>query len=134
MNSVCKQFLLRIHLERYNTKYECKTPVEKRLTDKAITNFVLGVKAIAFYVLFNPLDDEKRSIFNSLASLKPDLILPDLMEKFRSSNLTLTEPQLFTSCLSALSACSRPLCNHYPEYVLEIMTSTLPGSNFKLEY
>ena len=78
---LCTFFVRRVHLERHNTKWTSKTPPEARLTDEDITAFVESQLPITFHVLYNHCDEDKRNIFNCLATLKPDLVIPRLLER-----------------------------------------------------
>jgi hypothetical protein len=102
---------------RYNKKWLPKTPEDKRLTDEDIETFVNCVKPIAFHILFSNFEEERRNIFNCLATLKPELIIPELIAKLQHASESITEPHRFTACVATLSSCSRPFVEHYPEHV-----------------
>ena len=78
---LCTFFVRRVHLERHNSKWPCRTPEESRLTDEDITRFVEALTPITFHVLYNAHDEEKRNIFNCLATLKPDIVIPKLIKR-----------------------------------------------------
>ncbi|QQP39730.1 Uncharacterized protein FKW44_013541, partial [Caligus rogercresseyi] len=113
---LCSYFVERIHIERYNSKWESKTPSDKRIVDAEIDAFVDML-----------LPTERRSILNHLATLRPHKILPMILSRFRMSVETLTEPQRFHACINALMAVTRPLVENYPLEVIQILTSLLPG-------
>ena len=48
---------------------------EAKLTDDDISNFVTSLLPIAFHILFNNYDDERKTIFNILATLRPSKTL-----------------------------------------------------------
>ena len=127
LSSLCVHFVHRVHIERYNKKWKPKTPEEKRLTDDDITRFVNIVKPIAFHILFSAYEDDKKKVFNVLSTLRPKMIIPELLEKLESATASLTEPHRFTACVSALSACARPFVENYPEYVIDTLLVLLPG-------
>ena len=89
---LCTFFTRRIHLERYNTKWPSKTPPQNRLTDDDVTNFVESLVPITFHVLYNHCDEDKRNIFHCLATLKPDLIIPRLLERMHLDVQLLNTP------------------------------------------
>lgn len=95
--------------------------------DSDITEFVEAVKPVAFQVLFSAYEDERRMVFNILATLRPKAIIPDLLKKFNSAVETLTEPHRFTACVAAVSACARPFVENYPEHVIDTLLHLLPG-------
>jgi hypothetical protein len=53
---------------------------------------VRSIKPIAFHVLFNAFEEDRKMLFNILASLRPEMIVPPLMLKLHSAFDTLTEP------------------------------------------
>ena len=110
INFLCENFLKRLHNERYNTKRTCKTPTEKRLTDSDVENFILGLKPVIFHMVFNEeFDSERHDVFNSLSTIRPDLIIPTLLKKFKNSmDTSMTEPHSFKACLATMRSCSRP--------------------------
>lgn len=120
-------FVNRVHIERYNTKWKSKTPDDKKLTDDDISNFVTSLLPISFHILYNNYEDERKTIFNILSTLRPNLILPLLLEKAFGSIETVTEPHRLTACVAALSACSRPLVQNYPMEVIRLLNVLLPG-------
>ena len=126
---LCEHFIKRLHSERYDTKRTCKTPIEKRLTDSDVENFILGLKPVIFHMVFNEeFDGERHVVFNSLSTIRPDLIIPTLIEKFKNSmDTSMTEPHRFTACLATLRSCSRPLVENYPLEVIQILKDIIPG-------
>ena len=116
-------------LERYNEKWESKTPVDKRLTDEDVEHFIKSLLPVAFHMLFNPYDEERKSVFNVLSMIRPDLIIPPLLERLQSASESLTEPHRFTACLATLSSCSRPFVEKYPLDVIRILNVIVPGIN-----
>jgi len=143
VHTLCLYFVRRVHMERHNRKWPCKTPEEFRLTDGDVGEFVMAVKPIAFHVLYSSFDDQDRKIvFNALATLRPDLIIPgepeweasklkapfiDLLGRFRMASETLTEPHRYTATVAGLYAVARPLVQHSKEDVVNVLMTTLPG-------
>jgi proteasome activator subunit 4 len=126
---LCEYFIRRLHNERYDTKRKCATPVEKRLTDSDVENFILGLKPVIFHIIFNEeFDSERHYVFNSLSTIRPDLIIPTSLEKFKNSmDTSMTEPHSFTACLATLRSCARPLVENYPLEVIQILKHIIPG-------
>ena len=129
INWLCEDFIKRLHSERYDTKRTCTTPIEKRLTDSDVENFILGLKPVIFHMIFNEeFDSERHYVFNSLSFIRPDLIIPTLLEKFKTSmDTSMTEPHRFTACLATLRSCSRPLVENYPLEVIQVLKDIIPG-------
>ena len=113
--------------ERHNLKWKSKTPPDKRLTDEDITHFVTKLLPITFHILYNSFSDDRRNVFNVLATLRPSLVIPKLIEKLNESAQTLTEPHRFRACISTVSAISRSLVENYPIEVINILNIRLPG-------
>ena len=44
-------------MERYNDKWESKTPVDKRLTDEEVEHFIKSLLPVVFHILYNPFDE-----------------------------------------------------------------------------
>lgn len=110
----------RLHLERFNEKWVSKTPEDKKLTDEQVEHLIKSLLPIVFHILYNPFEEERKGIFNGLATIRPDLIIPPLLEKLQSASESLTEPHRFTACLASLSACSRPFVENYPSEVIKV--------------
>ena len=124
---LCSFYIRRVHIERYNLKWKSKTPPDKRLTDEDITHFVTKLLPITFHILYNSFSDDRRNVFNVLATLRPHLVIPKLVEKLNESAQTLTEPHRFRACISTVSAISRSLVENYPIEVINILNILLPG-------
>ena len=129
INFLCENFIKRLHNERYDTKRTCATPIEKRLTDSDVENFILGLKPVIFHMIFNEeFDSERHYVFNNLSIIRPDLIIPTLLEKFKNSmDTSMTEPHSFKACLATMRSCSRPLVENYPLEVIQILKVIIPG-------
>ena len=128
INFLCENFIKRLHNEKYDTKRTCETPIEKRLTDSDVENFILGLKPVIFHMIFNEEYSDRHYVFNSLSAIRPDLIIPTLLEKFKNSmDTSMTEPHRFTACLAIMRSCSRPLIENYPLEVIQILKVIIPG-------
>ena len=129
MKLLCHFLIKRLHFERYNTKKGCHTPIENRLSDSNIEEFIFGLKPVIFHMMSNEkFDDERSIVFNILSTIRPDLIIPTLLEKLKNSmNMSLTEPHRLTACLATLKCCSRPLVENYPIEIIQILKDVIPG-------
>lgn len=43
----------------------------KKITDDGITDFVTSLLPISFHILFSGFDEERKVVFNNLATLRP---------------------------------------------------------------
>ena len=127
VSMLCYNYVHRVFLERHNKKYPCRIPEKSRLTDDDIDAFVHSVKPIAFHLLYNAFEDDRRMVFNILATLRPELIVPPLLEKLNSAFDTLTQPHRFTACIATVSSCSRVLVERYPAEAVDVLLMLLPG-------
>ena len=44
-------------MERYNDKWQSKTPEEKKLTDEEVEHFIKSLLPVVFHILYNPFDE-----------------------------------------------------------------------------
>ena len=44
-------------MERYNEKWECQTPIHKRLTDDEVETFIKTLIPVVFKILFSDYED-----------------------------------------------------------------------------
>ncbi len=129
-------------------------PLEShRLTEDDITNFVNCIKEYAFISIFNKSHaDEAAKACQYLSMLRPELIVPSIVEKYHivalffasslnfvsfyrhfSSIDSVTEPHRFISIMSCLTRIARQIVRQTPSYpqgqiyVLPLLMSVLPG-------
>ena len=96
--------------------------MDKRLSDSDIEEFILCLKPVIFHMMFNEkFNYSIKPVFNILSTIRPDLVIPTLLEKFKSSILSLTESHSLKACLVTLKHCSRPLVENYPMEVIQIL-------------
>ena len=127
ISSLCSHFIDRLHLERYNKKWETKIPVEVRLREKDIEDFVSAVSPIAWLVLYNNYEDEARSVFSSLALISPDTVIPRLLQQMSSSADMITEPHRLHVCIQAVSAVATSIVTNFPKRAFELLHSLVPA-------
>uniref|UniRef100_A0A1Q3F8W9 Proteasome activator complex subunit 4 n=1 Tax=Culex tarsalis TaxID=7177 RepID=A0A1Q3F8W9_CULTA len=130
-----KYFFDRLVLERYR-KHPYRKPIPEayKLTEDCITAFVESMKPVAFQAMYsriNPQDVGK--IFQHLADLRPELIIPTIIDRVYASLDSLTEPHKMTAALQSLISVSRALVSGHNGYtdgrnhVIPIFFATLPG-------
>ncbi|UJR24623.1 hypothetical protein I4U23_005997 [Adineta vaga] len=130
-----KYFVDRIHLERKAESMWNFAPLQShRLTEQDIIEFVHCVKDYAFISIFNKDYAEKGvESCQYLSLLRPELIIPMIVEKHFSSIDSITEPHRFTSIMKCLTHISRQIVQQtttYSQgqiYVLPLLMSVLPG-------
>lgn len=89
---------------------------------------------VALLAMFSRAGAYEASIaFHQLAQLKPELVIPPLLERLYSALDTVTEPHRLTAALQCLVSVIRPLVSGgvaYPEgpsHVLPLLMSCLPA-------
>lgn len=130
-----KYFENRLIRERYRTHaWKRPIPDEFKLTEKCITEFVEGFRPIAFQAIYSRVGALNVSrIFKLLAELRPELIIPGVIERVYSTLDSLTEPHKMTASLHCLVSVSRPLVAGHNGYtagrthVIPILFASLPG-------
>ncbi|KAL1501106.1 hypothetical protein ABEB36_006493 [Hypothenemus hampei] len=129
-------FVQRVHWERYeNTVWTNNVPDHFKLTDSDIDRFVNILKPCIEPAMFSRVGSQDISLALSyLSSLRPNLIIPGILDKLYSSVDSLTEPHKLTCSLQALVAVGRYMVqgkhNNYPEgptHVIPLLLALLPG-------
>ena len=126
-------FMKRVHRERHRKPcWGQKPPASALLTETDITDFVVSSKPVVFHAMWLRCLDVG-SILQSLATLRPALILPTLVQRLYAALETVTEPHKLTASLFSVVGVARCLVQHCPEYpegqthVLPLLFATLPG-------
>ena len=69
--------------ERYHKSWEPPVPENARLTNQEVTDFVNGMTTVAFLAMFSKLGTaESAAAIQSLATLRPEIIIPPLLDKY----------------------------------------------------
>lgn len=121
--------------KRYRNSWENKTPEAYRLRDEDITEFVNITLEPTLQAVYGRSSSLDISIaLQNLATLRPAIVVPPLIEKLRTSLTSLTEPHRVTAAMSAVAAVARPLLRgadlDYPEgptHVVPLLMAVLPG-------
>ncbi|CAF1048161.1 unnamed protein product [Adineta steineri] len=132
---LAEHFVERVHLERKVDSVWYFIPLEShRLTDQDITDFVNCVKEYAFISIFNKDHvEEAAKACQYLSILRPELIVPAIVQKHFSSIESINEPHRFTSIVKCLTCIVRQIVRQTSSYcqgqmyVLPLLLSVLPG-------
>ena len=135
LNKVTNLFVKRVNRERYKKPSWGFVPAKEHcISDKDITDFVETVKPAAFHSMWSKFGFlDAGFTLQNLAVLRPELVLPTLVERLSSSLDVVTEPHKLTASLHSMIGVGRPLVTFskfYPEgqgHVLPLLFSTLPG-------
>lgn len=115
--------------------WENQTPQDYRLRDEDITEFVNIVLEPTLQAVYNRSGSIDVSIaLHNLATMRPAIVVPPLLERLRTSLTSLTEPHRVTAAMSAVAAVARPMLRGadagYPEgptHVVPFLLAVLPG-------
>lgn len=108
-------------------------PDSHKLTDEDIDRFVDSLRAVALQALFS-LSIDVVGALQILATLRPKLICPELIDRFYFTLDSLTEPHKLISLMQCIVGVSIPiaggLSNGYkegPSHILPMLMAALPG-------
>lgn len=109
-------------------------PAEHRLSENCLTLFVESYKPIALQAMYSRMSaTDAGKIFKHLAELRPELIIPDIVDRVYTTLDSVTEPHKMTAALQCLVSVSRALVSGHNGYtagkihVIPILFATLPG-------
>ncbi|KAK9704543.1 Proteasome activator BLM10, partial [Basidiobolus ranarum] len=132
LRNLTTYFLKRLSEE---SEPDCKTPEEFRITEEMKNEFVTTLKHVAFLSMFGKDDmvvNNSITALRCLGYVKPELIVPPLMEKVSYSLESLTETHRTNSSIIALSSLARIILTRkmYPmgaTHILDLFNMVLPG-------
>ncbi|CAF1622524.1 unnamed protein product, partial [Adineta ricciae] len=135
LSKLSQAFVDRVHLERKPDRvWHFKPLASHQLTEDDITEFVNCVKECVFISIFNKANlEEAAKACQSLSQLRPELIVPPLVELLFSSIDSITEPHRFTAVITCLAGMTRQIVQQTPSfsqgqtYVLPLLMAVLPG-------
>uniref|UniRef100_A0A8D3D7I1 Proteasome activator subunit 4 n=1 Tax=Scophthalmus maximus TaxID=52904 RepID=A0A8D3D7I1_SCOMX len=125
----------RLHRERYR-KPTWLTPIPDghKLTEEDITNFVESMMQPVLLAMFSKTGSlDAAQALQNLALMRPELVIPPVLEKTYPALETLTEPHQLTATLSCMIGVARSLVSggqRFPEgptHMLPLLMRALPG-------
>ncbi|KAK7466612.1 hypothetical protein BaRGS_00037269 [Batillaria attramentaria] len=123
----------RLHRERYRKpSWHTPVPESHRLKETDITQFVQILKPAVFTAMFGKGMSQDAAIRN-LALLRPEIIIPPLLEKMYPAMETLIEPHRLISCMFCIVSAARPMLSshkYFPEgrnHMIPLLHLALPG-------
>lgn len=101
-----KYFQDRLISERYKKHpWKPQVPNDYKLRNEDVTEFVELFKPVAFQAMYSKMGPNDISrVFKGLADLRPEMILPGILERVFNTIDSMTEPHKFTSALQCLSS------------------------------
>uniref|UniRef100_A0A8C2YY84 Proteasome activator subunit 4 n=1 Tax=Cyclopterus lumpus TaxID=8103 RepID=A0A8C2YY84_CYCLU len=125
----------RLHRERYR-KPTWLTPIPEshKLTEEDITCFVKSMMQPVLLAMFSKTGSlDAAQALQNLALMRPELVIPPVLEKTYPALETLTEPHQLTATLSCMIGVARSLVSggqRFPEgptHMLPLLMRALPG-------
>ncbi|ELK14706.1 Proteasome activator complex subunit 4, partial [Pteropus alecto] len=125
----------RLHRERYK-KPSWLTPVpdSHKLTDQDVTDFVQCIIQPVLLAMFSKTGSlEAAQALQNLALMRPELVIPPVLERTYPALETLTEPHQLTATLSCVIGVARSLVSggkwfpEGPTHMLPLLMRALPG-------
>ncbi|XP_069787517.1 proteasome activator complex subunit 4-like isoform X1 [Narcine bancroftii] len=128
-------FVRRLHRERYKKESWLNTiPDTHKLSDQDITDFVESIKQPVVLAMFSKTGSlEAAQALQNLALMRPELVIPPVLEKTYPALQTLTEPHQLTAMLTCVIGVARSLVSggrKFPEgptHMLPLLMRALPG-------
>ncbi|XP_026508317.1 proteasome activator complex subunit 4 [Terrapene carolina triunguis] len=125
----------RLHRERYKKKtWLTPVPDSHKLTDQDVTDFVECIIQPVLLAMFSKTGSlEAAQALQNLALMRPELVIPPVLEKTYPALETLTEPHQLTATLSCVIGVSRSLVSggkwfpEGPTHMLPLLMRALPG-------
>lgn len=130
-----KLFHERLISERYREHpWRRQVPDEYKLRDEDVTEFVEVFQPVAFQAMYSRLSFiDVGKMFKGLADLRPELIVPGVIERVFDTVDSITEPHKYTAALQCLSSVSYVLVSGRPgtetvkTQVIPLLFTVLPG-------
>ncbi|VDI21300.1 proteasome activator subunit 4 [Mytilus galloprovincialis] len=130
-----KLLVKRLHRERYKkSSWHTPIPENEKLTEDDITKFVESMRPVICVSMFSKYGSQDSAIaLRHLSNLRPEIVVPDLLERMYPAMENLTEPHRLIACMICIVAVARPMLQSpkfYPEgksHVLPLLNLALPG-------
>ncbi|KYM97994.1 Proteasome activator complex subunit 4 [Cyphomyrmex costatus] len=134
-------FIMRLHIERYRKPtWETPIPDNYKLTDSDVDAFVKSILPVAMTAMFNKfcINDACQAL-QHLANMRPNLVIPDMLERMHSTFDSLTEPHKLTASMVCMVSVARPMVqgsrninkdyaySEGPMHVMPLLFLLLPG-------
>ncbi|XP_068183158.1 proteasome activator complex subunit 4A [Antennarius striatus] len=125
----------RLHRERYRKPtWQTPVPDSHKLTEDDITDFVKSMMEPVLLGMFSKTGSlDAAQALQNLALMRPELVIPPVLEKTYPALETLTEPHQLTATLSCMIGVARSLVSggqRFPEgptHMLPLLMRALPG-------
>lgn len=128
-------YVKRLYRERFKKNiWSKRLPESHKLTDEQTTKFVNAIMPVVLTSMFNQAGLSSAVLaFRDLSVLRPELVVPPLLDRLYGSYETLTEPHRLLASINCMAsvvpAMVRP-CKYFPEgpsHVIPLLLNSLPG-------
>lgn len=133
-------FIRRLHRERYKKfKWERPVPSEYHISDATVTRFVKALTPVVNLAMFSKYGSQDASVaLQHLSTVRPEIVVPPLLEKLYTSLETVIEPHRLTATLQCAVSIARALVSggqsgpskyfkEGPSHVIPLLMACLPG-------
>ncbi|XP_061414922.1 proteasome activator complex subunit 4 isoform X2 [Lethenteron reissneri] len=125
----------RLHHERYRKpSWQTPVPPSHKLTEDDVTAFVESLMQPVLLAMFSKIGSlDAAQALQNLALVRPELVIPPVLEKTYSALETLTEPHQLTATMSCVIGVARSLIRggrwfpEGPSHALPLLLRALPG-------
>lgn len=130
-----QMFIKRLYRERYKkASWETPIPASHHLREETITRFVNALKPIINVAMFSRYGSADSAFaLQHLSAIRPEIVIPPLLEMLYTSLQTVTEPHRLTATLQCAVSIGRSLVRggkYYaegPSHVIPLLMASLPG-------
>lgn len=128
-------YVKRLYRERFKHNiWSRRIPESHKLTDEQTTKFVDAILPVLLTSMFNQAGLTSAALaFRDLSVLRPERVIPPLLDRLYGSYETLTEPHRLLATINCMAsvvpAMVRP-CKYFPEgptHVVPLLLNSLPG-------
>jgi len=133
LRKITHHFIQRINLERHHKpSWLPQIPQQARLTEEDITLFVESMAPSVKLSMYSRVAAEISLPLQYLATLRPSLVIPPIIDSMYNTLDSLTEPHKYTAAMLSLVSVARPMIepNDYkegPTHVIPLLMAILPG-------
>ncbi|XP_008550347.1 proteasome activator complex subunit 4 [Microplitis demolitor] len=141
LSKLASQFVLRLHNERFGKRtWKLPTPDTHKLTNADVDAFVKCMMPVAMTAMFGHSSVIMTcKVLRLLATVRPNMVIPCVIERLYSTLDSLTEPHKLTAAMMAVTAVARPMAqgkrnvnegytyNEGPSRIISLLFSSLPG-------
>ncbi|XP_054263116.1 proteasome activator complex subunit 4-like [Macrosteles quadrilineatus] len=133
LRKITHHFIHRLNLERHHKpSWLPSIPERARLTEEDITLFVDCMAPSVKLAMYSRVASEISLPLQYLATLRPNIVIPPIIESMYNTLDSLTEPHKYTAAMLSLVSVARPMIepNDYkegPTHVIPLLMAILPG-------